>query len=154
MCKHHLYLLLVTALFVGCGPTKSSIQKAEKAEKRKPVVITFDDVKLNIEEDMVFEDSMLTDRVRELDGKYVRVRGFICAETTFQQTDIKQFILIRDYSCKFGPGGQFHHNMMVELEPDDAIDFTTRPVTVEGKLTLDPKEGPNGKTWSIYRLKG
>lgn len=123
-------------------------------KKGRPINITFDDVKLDIKEDVVFKDSMLSDRVRELEGKYVRIRGFICAEATFKQKDIKQFILIRNNQCKFGPGGQFHHNMAVHLKPEDAIDFTTRAVTVEGKLKLEPKNGPNGKTWTVYHLEG
>lgn len=123
-------------------------------KKGRPINITFDDVKLDIKEDVVFKDSMLSDRVRELEGKYVRIRGFICAEATFKQKDIKQFILIKNNQCKFGPGGQFHHNMAVQLKPADAIDFTTRAVTVEGKLKLEPKNGPNGKTWTLYHLEG
>ena len=78
----------------------------------------------------------------------------ICPGTTYHPTDIKQFILIRDYTCKFGRGGQFHHNMAVTLKPEDAIDYTDRPITVEGKLTVEPWMGPNGKTWRIYRLDG
>jgi len=123
-------------------------------KKGRPINITFDDVKLDIKEDVVFKDSMLTDRVRQLEGKYVRVRGFICAEATFKQKDIKQFILIKNNQCKFGPGGQFHHNMAVQLKPADAIDFTTRAVTVEGKLKLKAMNGPNGKTWTLYHLEG
>lgn len=120
----------------------------------RPINITFDDVKLDIKPDVVYDKSMLSDRVRELEGKYVRIRGFICAEATFKQKDIKQFILIKNNQCKFGVGGQFHHNMAVHLKPADAIDFTTRAVTVEGKLTLKPMNGPNGKTWTLYHLEG
>ena len=29
-----------------------------------------------------------------------------------------------------------------------------RPVTVEGTLKVEPYEGPDGNTWSVYRMIG
>lgn len=174
--KDRYCLILAALLLVGCGDMNSpnrdskpspSVSKvsdsnevnaknsdSEPPRNSKPLDITFDDVKLDIKENMVFDESMLTDRVRELEGKYVRIRGFICAQATFQQRNIQQFILIKNTECKFGPDGQFHHVMTVHLQPKDAIDFTIRPITVEGILKLDPKTGPDGNTWSLYRLEG
>ena len=102
---------------------------------------------------MVFQPTQLTDRVKELVGNTIDVTGFIHPGTTFKTKGITQFILIRNLQCKFGPGGQFHHNLRINMKEGQTTSFTTRPVSVEGVLSIQPYEGPDGKTtWSIYYL--
>jgi hypothetical protein len=119
-----------------------------------PVVdITFDDLKLDIGEDIQFDRSMLTDRVLELEGRRVVVRGYISG-TVIQSKGITHFPLMRDTICKFGPGAQAHHNVQVVLAGGNATDFTTLPVAIEGILSIDPYEGPDELTYSIYKVVG
>jgi hypothetical protein len=70
----------------------------------------------------------------------------------FQRDNIRNFPLMRELECPFGPGGQAHHVVEVELQGKLRTSFTTEPVTIEGIFSVQPRSGPNGKTWSLYRL--
>jgi len=114
---------------------------------------TFDDLDLDMEPAIVFEDSMLNDLVRALDGETVTITGFIHGGTVYTRTDIKQFLLVRNFDCPFGGAeGVACHNIRVTL--GEGIDFTVKPITVEGILRIDTYEGHDGNTWSIYTLQG
>lgn len=129
------------------------------ASGRKPrgdgraILITFDDLELKMNEDSVFAPSLLTPRVKELDGQRVRIRGFIYP-SVFQQTGITQFPLVKNTECKFGPGGIAHHIIVVELKAGVSTAFTVRPIAVEGVLTVRPWTGPDGNTWTVYHMVG
>lgn len=122
-------------------------------DKDKLLTITFDDLKVNIQADQLFEPWMATDRVRELDGQRVRIRGFIFP-AIFQQTGIKSFPLVMNIDCKFGPGEQAHHVILVEMIDGASTSYTVRPIAVTGRLTLAPWTGPDGNTWALYHLAG
>ena len=106
-----------------------------------------------MEKDTVYQPALLTERVKELEGRRVRIRGFIFP-SVFQMTGITSFPLIKNMQCKFGPGGQAHHIVLVELKPDLSTDFTVRPIAVEGILTVKPWNGPDGNTWALYHMVG
>jgi hypothetical protein len=127
---------------------------ASRPEDRQPIPITFEDLDLPMEPDTLFHDWMLTQRVRDLDGRRVRLTGYICGGSVFTQRNIKQFILLREAECPYGPGGQAHHVIAVEIDSDPGISFTSRPVTLEGVLTVRPFTGVDGNTWSVYHLEG
>jgi hypothetical protein len=113
--------------------------------------ITFDDLNLGMQADIVFRDFMVSDRVHELEGKRISIVGYMHPPET--QRGIKKFILLKNTQCKFGPGGQADHLADVVLKPDHSTTFTPGPVKVEGTLKLEPVQGPDGNTWSIYRLE-
>jgi hypothetical protein len=117
------------------------------------VNITFDDLKVDMKEDQLFEPSMATDRVRELDGQRVRIRGFLFP-AIFQQTGIDKFPLVLNTECKFGPGGIAHHVILVEMLDGATTSYTMRPIAVTGRLTLKPWNGPDGNTWALYHIAG
>lgn len=137
---------------------KEEASPAGTAEPRKPsrrpVVITFDDLELKMQLDSKFSPDLLTPRVRELDGERVSIKGFIYAAGVFQQTGIQRFPLVKNTQCKFGPGGLAYCVILVSLKDGVTTDFTLQPVTVEGILKVEPFEGPDGITWSVYRLVG
>jgi hypothetical protein len=115
--------------------------------------VNFDDLKFDIERDAPFDPSLLTDAVKKLDGKLIRVRGFI-SPATYQLKGITQFVLLRDnQQCCFGPGAYIYHNMMVEMEEGKSTSYVIRPITVEGRFSIKPWVGPDGKTWSIYHVR-
>jgi hypothetical protein len=121
--------------------------------KDELVTITFDDLKVNMKEDQLFEPWMATDRVRELDGQRVRIRGFLFP-AIFQQKGIDKFPLVMDMECKFGPGGLAHHVILVEMVDGATTSYTIRPIAVTGRLTLAPWNGPDGNTWALYHIAG
>lgn len=133
---------------------KDGIRSSGAASKDgRTIPITFDDLELRMKEDSVFEPSLLTPRVKQLDGRRVRIRGFIFPGV-FQLTGITRFPLVKNTQCKFGPGGLAHHVIMVDLQPGSSVSFTVRPIAVEGRLTVRPFAGPDGMTWTVYHLAG
>src|SRR5262249_21303028 len=114
--------------------------------------VTFDDVKLEMQKGDPFDRNLLTDKVKELDGKKIRVRGFILP--SFQQSGIKQFVLVRDnMECCYGPGALLHDCILVEMQGSATATFTVRPVSVEGTFSIrEVKVGD--KHWAIYHLDG
>jgi len=150
--------IAIAACFAASGcqyqtPVAATTLANGKLPDRRAIPISFDDLQLDMQEDAVFESSMLTQRVKELDGQRVRIRGFIFP-AIFQQTGITQFPLIKNTQCKFGPGGLAHHIILVDLQPGLSTSFTVRPIAVEGLLTVRPFHGPDGNTWTIYHLVG
>ena len=101
-----------------------------------------------------YDPSLLTDKVKQLDGKTIRIRGYILP--SFQQTGIKQFVLVRDnMECCFGPGAMLHDCILVEMVAPATATFTVRPVSVEGTFSIREVKDPiNGKYLAIYHLDG
>lgn len=114
--------------------------------------INFDDIKFDIEKDSKFQRSMFTPQIEELEGRSIRIRGYILP--TFQQSGIRNFVLVRDnLQCCFGPGAAIFDCIVVDMAGAGA-DFTTRPVTVEGVLTFREVLDFDGITRAIYHLDG
>ncbi|HEY5312127.1 MAG TPA: DUF3299 domain-containing protein [Pirellulales bacterium] len=115
--------------------------------------INFDDLKFEIEKGQPFVRSMLTPKIVALDGRRVRIRGYMLP--SFQQTGLTQFVLVRDnLQCCFGPGAALYDCLLVEMEPGRSADFTIRPVAVEGTLAIREYRGSNGKDLAVYHLDG
>jgi hypothetical protein len=133
----------------------ATVQAAEKEKpvKRhgKPVEITYDDLNTEMKEDVKWEPKYLTDRIKELDGKTVKIAGFMLAD--FRTKGITEFVMLKNTECKFGPGGAAHHVVLVHLGSGEETRYTTRAVTVEGVLQLKPWEGPDGNTWALFELR-
>jgi hypothetical protein len=145
-------LILPLALGLAASATlMASVALAEEASKVKEV--TFDDIKLELKKGDPYESSLLTDKVKQLDGKPIRIRGYILP--SFQQSGIKQFILVRDnMECCFGPGALLHDCIVVEMVAPATATFTVRPVSVEGKFSIAELKGPDGNYLAIYHLDG
>ncbi len=141
-----------------------------KAEERKSSAaarakgeINFDDLKFGLEKDAAFEDELLTEEIHELNGTKVKLRGYILPSTLFSETNISQFVLVRDnQECCFGPGAALFDCVMVQMVPGQTTDFVTRPVTVEGTFMIDtdsyrypPGLSPTGAThMAVFRIDG
>lgn len=140
-------------------PPKSERQLAEdrKAREaaRKRGEITFDDLKFDIEKGGTFKDEMITKEIKELDKKVVKLRGFILPTSVFQQSGIKQFVLVRDnQECCFGPGAALYDCVIVEMAAGKTATFSTRVVSVKGKLEIDSEsfQYPDGGHFAIYKM--
>lgn len=151
MARLHRIILLAIALVPLGGLL---VHAAERRAGGKVNEITFDDVKLEMEKGDPYDPSLLSDKVKKLEGKEIRIRGYILP--SFQQTGIKQFILVRDnMECCFGPGAMLHDCIVVEMVPPREATFTVRPVSVEGKFSIrEIKDPVNGKYLAIYHLDG
>ena len=151
-------------------PDPEAAAPRQKVEERKSSQaarakgeINFDDLKFDLEKDQPFDGSLLTDEIRQLDGTTVKLRGYILPSTLYSETNISQFVLVRDnQECCFGPGAALFDCVMVEMVPGETTDFVTRPVTVEGKFVIDtesyrypPGYSPTKATHlAVFRIEG
>ena len=134
-------------------PEPSAAAAAPDRSKQPTKDLTFDDIKFDIEKDGKFERSMLTTEIEDLVGRNVRIRGYILP--TFQQSGIRNFVLVRDnMECCFGPGAALYDCIVVDMVDGQSTDFTTRPVAVEGKFGIQELLDFDGVVRAIYHLEG
>jgi hypothetical protein len=116
---------------------------------------TFDDLKFDIEKDQEFRESMLTDSVRALHDKKLRIKGYMLPASVFQLKGIKQFVLVRDnQECCFGPGAALYDCIMIEMAEGKSTVFSDRPVSVSGTMKIDTEsfQYPDGGHYAIFRM--
>lgn len=136
------------------NPDKNRRPKADRTPRKPgdPIKITFDNIILGMQADIPFRPWMLSDDVKELEGKRVSITG-VMHGSVLNLKKIDQFILLRNKECKYGPGGQADHLAEVKLKKDQTIPFAgEKTVRVEGNLRIEPKTGEDGNTWSLYIL--
>ena len=121
--------------------------KPGEAEK-----ITFDDLNLQMQANIVYRPFMVTDRVQELDGKRVSISGFMHGAAAGLK-GVKEFVLLKNTECKFGPDGQADHLARIYLKSGTTTKYMLSDIVVEGTLRIEPFTGPDGNTWSIYNLE-
>ncbi len=130
------------------APAPASVSPQEK----RVYELTFDDLAFKMEKGSTFNREMLTPKINEYDGSTIKLRGFI--RPSFTQSGLTKFVFVRDnQECCFGPGAALYDCVLVKLADGNKTDFTVRPVTIEGEFYLKEYQGPDGKIWSIYRLK-
>jgi hypothetical protein len=133
---------------------EAELKAREAARKRGDY--TFDDLKFEIERGGKFEKKMLPEKILDFNKKTMRIRGYILPTSVFQQSGIKQFVLVRDnQECCFGPGAMLYDCIIVEMDGDKSIDFSTRPISVRGKFEVDTEsfKYPDGTYYAIFKLK-
>ena len=128
----------------------NSDDNSTKASASKLLDITFDDIDLPIQEDMVVRPFMFSDSVKELEGKRIRISGVMLPDS--KRRGIKEFVLLKNRECKFGPGGAADHLINVILQDDDTTYYRDDEIEVEGTFSIVPYNGPDGNTWKIYDL--
>lgn len=123
------------------------------AEPLPMVDITYDTLKFDIEKGAPFERSMLTKPIEALDGRTVKIRGYILP--SFLQNGLTQFVLVRDnMECCFGPGAAIYDCVVVEMKPGRSTDFSVRPVAVTGTFSIREMLDADGNPAAIYHLDG
>ncbi len=136
-------------------PVKAAQELKAREAARARGEVTFDDLKFDIEKDGEFKEGMITDDIHEMEGKVIRLRGFILPSFLFQQKGFNRFVLVRDnQECCFGPGAALYDCVMVEMEPGKTADFTTRVVTVKGVFSTDTKSYryPDGPPYAVFKI--
>lgn len=113
--------------------------------------MNFDAIQFEMQKGGAFQRSMLTERIESLAGKKIRIRGYV-HPAVFTQTGITNFVLVRDnMECCFGPGAMLYDCIMVAMKPGKSIDFTTRPIAVEGVFSIE-EVVYDGQHLAIYRI--
>lgn len=122
------------------------------AQADEPKRISFDDVKFEIERNADYDASMLTEEILNLAGQTVRISGYI--RPSVKQSGIQRFIFVRDdQECCFGPGAMLYDCMIVTMAEGESVEFTTRPITVEGTFYVKEFLGPDDRIWAVFRMK-
>jgi hypothetical protein len=135
------------------GPQAARLGAAVSLWPTGRLDITFDDIKFDMQKDEPFDRGMLTDRIEQLHGRDVRIRGYILP--SFQQRGITEFVLVRDnLECCFGPGAALFDCIVVHMEPGRDISYTVRPVSVEGTFAIEELKGAGGTHLAIFRMTG
>jgi hypothetical protein len=125
---------------------------ASSEDETAAMAIAFSDLDLSIKPNIVFREEMLTDRVKELFGQRIRIEGVMYPAAGGK--DIKEFVLLEFIPNKFGPGSEADTLVIVKLREGEATSYPgDEELVVSGVLRLDPFEGPDGNTWSIYDLE-
>jgi len=155
----------LVAAITGCGPAEQSTPStgSPTSSTRQPTGgraaapdtrdLSFDDIAFEMEQGAAFSRELLPERVTDLAGRHIRIRGYILP--SFQQSGLTQFVLVRDnMECCFGPGAALYDCIVVSMQPGRSTDFSVRPVAVTGVFRLKELIGPDGKHLAIYALDG
>jgi hypothetical protein len=95
----------------------------------------------------------MPDWMRDLDGKRIRIRGFINPTSVFQETGNKYFVLCRDTSaCCFGPNPTVFYLVETNIKDGKSADFTDKAVDVEGIFRIKPSQVEEKGKKSIDRF--
>ncbi|MFN0052584.1 MAG: hypothetical protein ACKV0T_10350 [Planctomycetales bacterium] len=92
--------------------------------------------------------------LRNLDGKMVRIRGFM--KPTTLQDGIQRFLQVRDTGlCCFGPKGRVHDMIQVVLKPGTTTSYIElRPFDVIGRFRIDVHAlEEDGLVYELYRIE-
>lgn len=142
-----------TAASTPAAPPVKPAPPAKPATSTRIADISFDDIKFDMEKGAAFERSMLTSKIEALDGRKIRIRGFILPPPV--AAGLTRFVLVRDnLSCCFGPGAALYDAIFVEMVDDKSTDYTISPVTVEGVFTVRELRDPDDNIMAIYHLDG
>ncbi len=133
--------------------SSTATRATSSAVNRKPLELSFDDIKFDIKPGDPFAPEMVPETIQQYYGKRIRIRGYILP--SFKQSGLTQFVLVRDnMECCFGPGAALYDCIRVEMEPGKATEFSIRPVAVEGIFELEEFYGPDDKHLAIYYMTG
>lgn len=119
-------------LLAGCGKdpeaSPDAARRAPTPELPLPVLGGFE-----------YKEKMaLSEDVTRWNGKRVRATGFM--NPTTQARNLTTFLLVKDRgSCCFGKRPQINHYVEVKLKPGAAANYSTDPVTVEGRFTVEDR---------------
>lgn len=137
----------VTSSPVAYLQTTASKAPTEEEEVQH---ISFEDLEFELEPEDPFQRDLLTSEIEALDGKRIRLRGFMLP--SYKADGIEEFVLVRDNQiCCFGPGARIYHNSMVAMAPGRSTSFTTRVVVVDGTFHID-EYALDGVVYSCFRI--
>jgi hypothetical protein len=101
------------------------------------VGISFEQLEFEFAKGAEYKLESLPEPVRKLLNKKVRLRGFMWPDVPYEKGN-KAFILVRDdkSSSTFVTNSELCEHIIVKMQEGKTVDFTIRPVTLEGVLTF------------------
>ncbi len=128
-----------------------SIDLSASSAPLPPCNISFDNVRFEMKKGVPFNRQMLSPEIEKLDGKNIRIRGWILPGG--QATGLTDFVLVRDnQECCFGPMAALFDCMIVKMDNGKATNFTTRPVAIDGIFDIREQKFSDGTLMAIYHL--
>ena len=90
--------------------------------------------------------------LRQLDGKQVRIRGYM--KPSGLSEGIPQFVFVRSTDlCCFGPKGKVYHLIAVKLKDGTTTDYIElKPFDVTGKFRIEKVELDDGLIFLLYHI--
>lgn len=140
------------------APTAAGGDTAPRPEPGRTLDQTFDDLVFDIQPDGPYDRSMLTDQVRAMVGRRVRIRGYMLP--TAQKRGLREFVLVRDnMECCFGPGAALYDCILVQMAPGKTAEFEVLPVVVEGEFRVEEfylsgAGRPGERPLAVFRMRG
>jgi hypothetical protein len=147
--------VLVKAAPVNATGETPSIEQADSPtspeaaqENSKPVKVDFD---LLGGWQFVEGKTPIPPKVRELDGKWVELTGYMLPINETQ--NITRFVVIQSlWGCCFGQTPDVNHVIVVNMEPGKVVDFYPDPVKIVGRFNVGETR-EEGFLVSIYQLE-
>lgn len=132
------------------------VRNFRKAPRSDALQVNYDDLDLllvlnmgdPIPSDVV---DMFPDWLKGLDGKRIRIRGFMYPQFT---TRLTGFVLTRDTGvCCFGPNPKVYYLIAVKLTEGTSVDYIPgRPFDVEGTFHIQPVDDGEGNWLQLYSI--
>lgn len=94
---------------------------------------------------------MMPDWLKELEGKRIRIRGFMYPQYTTQLTG---FVLTRDMGvCCFGPNPRVYYLIAVKLKEGTSVQYIPgRPFDVVGTFHITPVDDGQGNWFQLWSM--
>lgn len=134
-------------------------KKFRKEGPNKASRVGFDDIDielvLNTKELTVDLPKVMPDWLKQLNGKRIRLRGYMHPGSAFQSEGIKRFIFCRDTSaCCFGPNPTIYYLITTTMRSGTSVDYIDREaLDIEGVFRIDPVMSEKaGKIAEFYHL--
>lgn len=152
-------LALAASTCLSVSPAQEGINKPTQSDHEPQksdgaVEITFNDLKFEIANDAKFDRKMIGEKLANLDGKPVKIRGIILPASVYQRDGIKLFILTyKSWEHCVSPLTSLIDSVRVEMAENTSTSFTTQPVVVEGEFSIKEWAVINGRPAAVYHIK-
>jgi hypothetical protein len=110
--------------------------------------VTFKDLKVDAKNYKEYRPEKLAERITQLDGKIVRIKGFM--GPSFKADGITQFVLSGRQLMKLGRQPP-HDLVRVTLSEGMTTKFMIKPIVVEGRFQLEELK-LGDKIFAIYKM--
>lgn len=150
----NLWLPLALVIANGCG----SNSQTSTSETITP--IEWKQLEFAVEDRSQIALADLPQRIHNLDGKRVRVRGYVHRASVGSARGLTEFVLLGEISgeplaAKLTQGDHYaiplHHLMIVQMVDGQTAQFTTKPIAVTGRFSIKVRDF-EGQPICVYRI--
>jgi hypothetical protein len=132
-------------------PPEPIANRTERVPLAEPIPVTVDQLALRNRQGHEFDESLIPDDVKKLNGRRVQIIGRMYV---IRAADPVATFVLNGYSQQkpdyLNPGIQFF--IPVTLPPGATTPMTLDPIEIEGRLVIRPKYR-DGKLTSIYEVE-